>query len=112
MKQPEHDLLLEQMERLNDVPLALRAELDQTNMTFGDVLNLEAGSVIRLGRPTGENIDVYVENVLIGWGEVLLVDGTLNVRLADLRNAHLPSLQEDEETQPSAAQEKTANAGA
>jgi len=112
MKLPQQDLLLEQMERLNDVPLAIRAELDQTTMTFGEVLNLEAGSVVRLGRPTGENIDVYVENVLIGWGEVLLVDGALTVRLADLRNAHLPSLLEEEETQPSVAQEKTANAGA
>jgi len=112
MKQPQHDLLLEQMERLNDVPLAIRAELDQTSMTFGDVLNLEVGSVVRLGRPTGENIDVYVENVLIGWGEVLMVDGTLNVRLADLRNAHLPSLLEEEETEASVPQEKHTHAGA
>lgn len=103
----EPDPLLDQMEKLNDIPIALRAELDQTSLTFGEVLALEVGSVIRLSRPTGENIDVYAENVLIGWGEVLLVEGALTVRLADLRNAHVPSLREEEagELQP-AAQEK------
>lgn len=96
------------MERLTDVPIGLRAELDQTTLTFGEVLDLEVGSVIPLSRPTGENIDVYAENVLIGWGEVLIIDGALTVRLADLRNAHLPSLQEqeEEELQPSSAGEK------
>jgi flagellar motor switch protein FliN len=104
----QHEMLLDQMERLSNVPIALRAELDQTTLTFGQVLDLEVGSVIRLPRPTGENIDVYAENVLIGWGEVLLVDGALTVRLADLRNAHLPSLQEEDESEPSLPQERTA----
>jgi flagellar motor switch protein FliN len=105
---PQEDILLDKMKRLSDIPVALRAELDQTTLTFGEVLDLEVGSVIRLPRATGENIDVYVENVLIGWGEMLFVDGALTVRLADLRNAHLPSLQEEEESEPSPAQEKTA----
>jgi len=91
------DVLLDGMEKLNDVPIVLRAELDQTTLTFGEVLGLEVGGLLRLSRPTGENIDVYAGNVLIGWGEVLMVDGAVTVRLADLRDAHVPTLQEEEE---------------
>jgi flagellar motor switch protein FliN len=100
---PQQQTLLNEMKRIGDVSIMLRAELDQTRLTFGEVLDLEEGNVIRLLRPTGENIDVYAENVLIGWGELLMVDGALTIRLADLRDAHLPSLQEEDESQPTAA---------
>ena len=85
------------MQRFNDVCITVHAELDQTTMTFAELIALEAGSLIQLSRPTGENIDVYVEKALLGWGEVLLLDGTMTVRLADLRNARLPDLQEEDE---------------
>jgi len=39
-----------------------------------------------LTRPAGENIDVYVGGVLIGYGELLVVESSLAVRLADLRD--------------------------
>ncbi len=110
---PQQDVLLDEMKRISDVPIALRAELDQTTLTLGEVLDLEVGSVIRLSRPTGENIDVYAENVLIGWGEMLMVDGALTVRLADLRSSQLPTLQEEEASDPGAAEERSAqDAGA
>jgi hypothetical protein len=31
-------------------------------------------------------VDLYAENVLLGSGEILIVDSTLAVRIADLRN--------------------------
>ncbi|HEY2842723.1 MAG TPA: FliM/FliN family flagellar motor C-terminal domain-containing protein, partial [Bryobacteraceae bacterium] len=51
---------------------------------------------LEFSRSTGENIDIYVGNVLVGWGEVLLMDGSMAVRLADLRNAGTPSLQAED----------------
>lgn len=108
---PQDAALLEQMEQLTDVPITLRAELDQTILTFGEILDLDVESIIQLPRSTGENIDLYAENVLIGWGEVLMVEGALTVRLADLRNAHLPSLQEQESAGMSPVQEESSDAG-
>jgi len=94
----EDGTVLEQMEKLGDVFVTLRAELAQTMMGFRELQELETGSVIRLPRPTGENIDVYAEDVLVGWGEVLPMEGLMNVRLADLRDAILPGLQEPAES--------------
>ncbi len=64
----------------------LRAELDHRTVAFSDLVNLDVGSVLQLGRPTGENVDLYAEDVLIGNGEILIVDSTLAVRIADLRD--------------------------
>jgi len=88
--------LLEQMETLSDVFITVRAELAHTTLAFSELLDFEVGSVFQLPRPTGENIDVYAEDVLIGWGEVLLLDGAMTVRIADLRNALLPGLSDEE----------------
>ena len=76
---------LDQFQQLLDVPLSLRVELDQRLMTFGELMELNVGSLIKLARPTGENIDIYTGDVLIGWGEILLVDGNMTVRIADLK---------------------------
>ena len=88
--------LLEQIENCGDVIVEVRAELDRTAFTVQELLGLEPGSLLEFSRSTGENIDIYAGEVLLGWGEVLLMDGAMAVRLADLRNAGVPSLQADD----------------
>ena len=100
MQATQPKTLLDQMESVADVDLSLRAELDQITMTFAELLELDLGSLIQLARPTGENIEIYVEEELLGWGEVLLMDGMVTVRLADLRHGHLPDLEEENEEAP------------
>jgi len=100
MKVDQPDPFLDGMQRIEHIQVTVRAELDQTILTFAELLNLDVGSLIQLSRPTGENIDIYIEDILLGWGEVLLLDGTMAVRLADLRNARLPDLQEEDQVEP------------
>jgi flagellar motor switch protein FliN len=100
MKADQPHPLLDRMQGIEDIQITVRAELDQTTLTFAELLNLDVGSLIQLSRPTGENIDIYIEDILLGWGEVLLMDGAMTVRLADLRNARLPDLQEEDQVEP------------
>jgi len=90
------DQLLEHFEKCGDVIVEVRAELDRTAFTVLELLGLEPGSLLEFSRSTGENIDIYAGEVLLGWGEVLMTDGAMAVRLADLRNAGVPSLQADD----------------
>jgi flagellar motor switch protein FliN len=71
---------------LSNVEISVTAELDHRKITFRDLLLLELDSVLVLGRPVGENIDVYVDRVLLGTAEILVVDDSLAVRVADLRD--------------------------
>jgi flagellar motor switch/type III secretory pathway protein FliN len=47
-------------------------------------MKLETGSILELNRATGENVDLYAEKVLLGTGEILVVESNLAVRVADL----------------------------
>ena len=57
-----------------DVPVCLSVELGRTEMPIRDVVNLGRGSIIELDRGPGTPLDVRVNGVLIGRGEVVLVN--------------------------------------
>ena len=69
-----------------DVDVDIYAELDRRIVSFGELVSLDVNSLLPLGRPSGENIDLYVGGVLLGSGEILVVEGKLAVRVADLRD--------------------------
>ncbi len=69
-----------------DVNVNIYAELDQRIVTFGELVSLDIDSLLPLSRPSGENIDLYIGEVLLGSGEILVVEGKLAVRVADLRD--------------------------
>jgi flagellar motor switch protein FliN/FliY len=57
-----------------DVPVSLSVELGRTEVPIRDVVNLSRGSIIELDRGPGTPLDVRVNGVLIGRGEVVLVN--------------------------------------
>ncbi len=71
---------------LADVKIGVLAELDGRTISFRELLRLEVGNTLPLSRAVGENINVYVDRVLLGSGEVLVLDDSLAVRIADLRD--------------------------
>ena len=69
-----------------DVDLNIYVELDHRIVSFGELVSLDIDSLLPLSRPSGENIDLYVGEVLFGSGEILVVEGKLAIRVADLRD--------------------------
>ena len=57
-----------------DVPVCLSVELGRTEISIRDVVNLGRGSIIEFDRGPGAPLDVRVNGVLIGRGEVVLVN--------------------------------------
>ena len=57
-----------------DVPVCLSVELGRTEVPIRDVVNLGRGSIIELDRGPGAPLDVRVNGVLIGRGEVVLIN--------------------------------------
>jgi flagellar motor switch protein FliN/FliY len=68
---------------LADVPIVVEAELDRPLMTVREILKLAAGSAIRLTRAAGENVDLYVGEVLAGYGEIVVIENNVAVRITD-----------------------------
>lgn len=74
---------LEEITHLADVPVDLQIELGRKVMTAGDILKLAMGSVIRLYRSAGDNIEILVGGALIGSGEIVIIEETVGVRITD-----------------------------
>jgi flagellar motor switch protein FliN len=77
---------LEDFKKIEDIPLTLSAELDRRRVSVRELLELGPDSLLTLSRATGENIDIYVGEVLLASAEILVVDARLAVRIADLRD--------------------------
>jgi len=73
----------EKIAHMADVPVDVEVELDRKVMTLSEVLDLNVGSVIRMSRSAGENIDILVGGALIGFGEIVIIEDTVGVRITD-----------------------------
>jgi flagellar motor switch protein FliN/FliY len=78
----------EQIAHLADVPVAIEAELDRRIMTIGEILRLDRGSVVKLTRSAGENIDIVVGGRLVAFGEIVVLEETMGVRITDFNDEH------------------------
>lgn len=71
-------------EVLHEVELDLRIELGRTRMRLEDVLQLRGGSVVVLDNAADDPVDIFVNDRLIGRGEVLVMNDCFCVRITEL----------------------------
>jgi flagellar motor switch protein FliN/FliY len=64
----------DRLDLVYDVPVCLAVELGRTEVPIRDVVSIGRGSIIELDRGPGAPLDVRVNGVLIGRGEVVLVN--------------------------------------
>jgi flagellar motor switch protein FliN/FliY len=73
----------EETGHLADVPVDVDVELDRKTMTVREILSLDQGSVIKMMRSAGENIDIYVGGAMLGSGEIVIIEEAVGVRITD-----------------------------
>lgn len=69
---------------LLDIPLEVTVELGRTKLIINDMLQLTQGSVVELSKNAGETVDIYVNNKLLGKGEVIVVNDRFGVRITEI----------------------------
>ena len=74
------------MDILMDVQLELTVELGRASVPVREVLQLGPGAIVKLDKLAGEPMDVLVNGKLIARGEVVVVDETFGIRIAELVN--------------------------
>ena len=68
---------------LTDVTVDVEVELGRKIMTIAQILQLGQDSVIRMARSAGDNIDILVGGTLIGYGEIVIIEDAVGVRITD-----------------------------
>ncbi len=69
---------------LLDVPLEVTVELGRTDMIINNMLQLTQGSVVELDKAAGEPVEIFVNNKLLGKGEVIVVNERFGVRITEI----------------------------
>ena len=77
-----------ELEAVYDIPVTVSAVLGKTTMQVNQLLKLGRGAVVELDRKLGEAIDIYVNNLLVARGEVVMVDDSrLGVTMTEIVKA-------------------------
>jgi len=74
------------IEFLSNIDMELKVELARTTRTTKDILTLEEGSVIKLEKIAGENVDILFNQKRIAKGEVVLVDESYGIRITSFKD--------------------------
>ena len=73
----------EEIAHVADIPVDVEVELDRKTLPIGAILDLKQGSVIKMNRSAGENIDILVGGALVGFGEIVIIEDMMGVRITD-----------------------------
>jgi flagellar motor switch protein FliN len=71
---PENEPAASGIDFVLDVPVRLSVELGRAQISIRDVVNIGRGEIIELDGTPGAPLDVRVNGVLIGRGEVVVID--------------------------------------
>ncbi len=69
---------------LLDIPLKVTVELGRTTMLINDMLQLAQGSVVELKKNAGEPVAIFVNDKLLGKGEVIVVNDRFGIRVTEI----------------------------
>jgi flagellar motor switch protein FliN/FliY len=72
------------LQALEEVELDLRVELGRAELLIEEVLKLREGSVVPLDKLAGDPVDIFVNGRLIARGEVLVLNDSFCVRVAEI----------------------------
>ncbi len=88
---------LSELARFHDVPITVSVLLDTKRMQFREIMKLKVGSVVKLVRSAGENVDLLLNGFAVGDGEVVVIDEMMGLRITDIRSDPSPDQDSGEE---------------
>jgi flagellar motor switch protein FliN/FliY len=74
---------MQEIADLADVPVEMEVQLGHKILTIAQILELGPESVIRMARSAGENIDILAGGTLLGYGEIVIIEDAVGVRITD-----------------------------
>lgn len=73
----------EEVAHIGNVGVEIEVQLDSRWMKLSEILALEEGSIIEMSRSAGENIDIFIGRKLAAFGEIVIIESTMGVRITD-----------------------------
>jgi flagellar motor switch protein FliN/FliY len=85
--------------KLENIQVVLDVRLGKKSISLMDAESIGEGSIIELDKDYGDAVDVYINDKLIAFGEVVVIDDKFGIRICDVVE---PSTKKQEEKKLSA----------
>jgi len=72
------------IDNLLDIPIEISVEIGKSRMTIGELLSLNRGSIVELDRLAEDPVDIYVNDRLLGKGEIVVSNERLGVKILEI----------------------------
>lgn len=72
------------MNLLYNVPVKLKAKLGKTMLSVEEILKLDVDCIIQLNTNVGDLVELYANDILIGYGEIVVVNEDIGVKIAQI----------------------------
>ena len=82
---PDDEQIRQAMERFADIPITLSVQLDRKWTTIREILELKVDSIVKLKRSAGENVELLLDGVPVGSGEIVVIEDLMGLRVTGLR---------------------------
>lgn len=74
---------------IRDIPVEVTVEVSRRRLPLKEIMSIEPASVIMLDKQEGEPVDIKINGVLFGTGNIIIQDGKYGVQvLALVNNEH------------------------
>lgn len=74
----------DKLKRFLDIPLHVEVVVGSTVITLGELLHLDAGSVVELEQNVEAPVDIKVNGKLVAKGEIVIIEDKFGVRIIDI----------------------------
>lgn len=75
---------LDNLQILHDIDVDVYVVLGKLTRSIDYLLNLKEGEVVELGKNTEDFLEIYLQDIPFGKGELVVVNDKFGVRLIDL----------------------------
>ncbi len=72
------------LEMLYEIPVTVSVRLGETEMSIRDLLDLRQNSVIELEKVADEDVDLLINGVHVGKGDVVVVNDKFGLRITEI----------------------------
>ncbi|TLE02196.1 flagellar motor switch protein FliN [Helicobacter japonicus] len=80
--------IMESYTGLLDMDVIFNADLGNTKIPLGEILRFEKGSIIDLGKPAGESVEIFINGRVVGKGEVMVYERNLAIRINEILDSN------------------------
>ncbi|HCL57179.1 MAG TPA: flagellar motor switch protein FliN [Spirochaetia bacterium] len=82
----KEELDTENIPLLLDVKMKLSVVLGTSRKPIGDVIDIGKGSIVELDRYVEDDVDVYINDQLVGKGQIVVLDDEYGIKITKILN--------------------------